>query len=242
MPFDLLHAFAGNLLVLCIFGQDWEIPTDGIFAWRNHVEFAKIGHTCQCQPVSAMICRLVHHYSWFSKCFWVIPLQSPGPSVGHLQAARDTGECVFSLHVLLLHVSRGKHGIWCVCVCLSPPRRFQFCVGLFSLSQLVYFFVVSEFVSMDIFNLMVRIYLIATICLSCFCRLLFHSYICLTLTIHTVSYLFYQPKSLLHPRHCRLISACLSRCIYSDFFLADILLSVVSPPTRIFSRLPYIFW
>ena len=132
--------------------------------------------------------------------------------------------------------------LMCVCVCLSPPRRFQFCVGLFSLSQLVYFFVVSEFVSMDIFNLMVRIYLIATICLSCFCRLLFHSYICLTLTIHTVSYLFYQPKSLLHPRHCRLISACLSRCIYSDFFLADILLSVVSPPTRIFSRLPYIFW
>ena len=130
-----------------------------------------------------------------------------------------------------------------VCVCASHLLGGSSSVlDCFSLSQLVYFFVVSEFVSMDIFNLMVRIYLIATICLSCFCRLLFHSYICLTLTIHTVSYLFYQPKSLLHPRHCRLISACLSRCIYSDFFLADILLSFVSPPTRIFSRLPYIFW
>ena len=97
-----------------------------------------------------------------------------------------------------------------VCVCASHLLGGSSSVlDCFSLSQLVYFFVVSEFVSMDIFNLMVRIYLIATICLSCFCRL---------------------------------ISACLSRCIYSDFFLADILLSVVSPPTRIFSRLPYIFW
>ena len=180
---------------------------------------------------------------------WVISHQSPGPSVGHLQAARDTGECKFSLHLLLIHVSCDNRGM-CVCVCFSPPWRVQLCVGLIfflrtCLLVCCLWVYLNGYLQLDGPNLSYRHYLLV---LSCFCLLLFHSYSTYLDYLH-ISFTYAHFISIWLSPYCNSASSTLSfnldlslslHLFYSDFFLADLLLSLslfVSSPARIFSHL-----
>ena len=146
-------------------------------AWRNHVEFAKIGHApCQCQPwfvaLSTIKVGLRRVFGWSHTNPQVLQWDTYKPP----ETQGDAWflcTCCFSLFR-----AASVAFVVCVCVCLSPPWRVQLCVGLLSfistcLLLCCLWVYLNGYLQHDGPNLSYRHCLLVS---SCFCRLLFGSY------------------------------------------------------------------
>ena len=142
----------------------------------------------------------------------------------------------FALAAYPCFVRQSWHVCVCGCVCFSPPWRVQLCVGLIfflrtCLLVCCLWVYLNGYLQLDGPNLSYRHYLLV---LSCFCLLLFHSYSTYLGYLH-ISFTYAHFISIWLSPYCNSASSTLSfnldlslslHLFYSDFFLADLLLSL----------------